>query len=122
MGKTRYGFFKFTKAILNDEPIDVFNNGNHRRDFTYIDDIVEGIIRVLDKPALPDPNWDNKKPNSGSSNAPWRLYNIGRNQPVELMDYIRALEKALGKKSKNEFIAFAARRCSGYLCKCRKFS
>ena len=99
-GRPDMALFKFTKAILNDEPIDVFNNGNHRRDFTYIDDIVEGVIRVLDKPALPDPNWDNKKPNSGSSNAPWRLYNIGRNQPVELMDYIRALEKALGKKAK----------------------
>lgn len=99
-GRPDMALFKFTKAILNDEPIDVFNNGNHRRDFTYIDDIVEGVIRVLDKPALPDPNWDNKNPNSGSSNAPWRLYNIGRNQPVELMDYIRALEKALGKKAK----------------------
>ena len=92
--------FKFTKAILEDKPIDVFNHGKHRRDFTYIDDIVEGIVRVLDKPALPDPNWNSKNPNSGTSKAPWCLYNIGRNHPVELMDYIAALEKALGKKAK----------------------
>ena len=99
-GRPDMALFKFTKAILEGRPIDVFNHGKHRRDFTYIDDIVDGIIRVLDKPALPNPEWDSKKPDPGTSKAPWRLYNIGRNHPVELMDYINAIEKALGKKAK----------------------
>ena len=99
-GRPDMALFKFTKAILEGKPIDVFNYGKHRRDFTYIDDIVEGIIRVLDKPASSDPDWNSQDPNSGTSKAPWRLYNIGRNYPVELMDYISALEKALGKKAK----------------------
>ena len=99
-GRPDMALFKFTKAILEDKPIDVFNHGKHRRDFTYIDDIVEGIVRVIDRPALPDPNWNSKNPNPGTSKAPWCLYNIGRNHPVELMDYIAALEKALGKKAK----------------------
>ena len=91
--------FKFTKAILADEKIPVFNYGKHRRDFTYIDDIVEGVIRVLDQPAQPNPTWSGAEPDSGTSMAPWRVYNIGNNSPVELMDYIAALEKALGKKA-----------------------
>jgi UDP-glucuronate 4-epimerase len=99
-GRPDMALFKFTKAILKNEPIDVFNYGKHRRDFTYIDDIVDGIIRVLDKPALSDPSWNSKKPKSGTSKAPWCVYNIGRNHPVELMDYISALEKSLGKKAK----------------------
>jgi len=92
--------FKFTKAILAEEPINVFNYGKHRRDFTYVDDIVEGVIRVLDKPAESNPNWDSDSPDPGTSKAPWRIYNIGNSQPVELMDYISALEKALGKRAK----------------------
>jgi len=99
-GRPDMALFKFTRAILEERPIEVFNHGKHRRDFTYIDDIVEGIIRVLDKPALPNSIWDSKKPDPGTSKAPWRLYNIGRNYPVELMDYINAIEKALGKKAK----------------------
>jgi UDP-glucuronate 4-epimerase len=91
---------KFAKAILAGKSIDVFNYGKHRRDFTYIDDIVEGIIRVFDKPAESNPNWSGNTPDSASSNAPWRIYNIGNNNPVELMDYILALESALGKKAK----------------------
>ena len=98
-GRPDMALFKFTKAILAGEPIDVFNYGKHRRDFTYIDDIVEGVIRVLDRPAPPNPNWNSDKPDPGTSTAPWRVYNIGNNQPVELMDYIGALEKALGKKA-----------------------
>lgn len=90
--------FKFTKAILAGEKIPVFNYGKHRRDFTYVDDIVEGVIRVLDRPARPDSTWSGAKPDAGTSMAPWRVYNIGNNSPVELMDYIAALEKALGKK------------------------
>jgi len=98
-GRPDMALFKFTKAILAGEKIPVFNYGKHRRDFTYIDDIVEGVIRVLDQPAQPNPNWSGAQPDSGTSMAPWRVYNIGNNSPVELMDYIAALEKALGKKA-----------------------
>jgi len=95
---------KFTRAILAGESIKVFNYGKHRRDFTYIDDIVEGIIRILDKPAAPNPEWDGVNPDSGTSKAPWRLYNIGSNNPVDLLDYIEALESALGRKAEKELL------------------
>jgi UDP-glucuronate 4-epimerase len=95
---------KFAKAIVNNEIIKVYNNGNHKRDFTYIDDIVEGIIRVLDKPALPNQNWSSDKPDPATSKAPWKLYNIGRNQPVNLTDYIDALEKRFSKKARKVFL------------------
>lgn len=95
---------KFAKAIVNDEPIKLFNYGNHRRDFTYIDDIVEGVIRVLDKPAEPNPEWNGDNPDSGTSYAPWCIYNIGNNNPVELKDYIAALENALGKEARKELL------------------
>ena len=98
-GRPDMALFKFTKAILAGEKIPVFNYGKHRRDFTYIDDIVEGVIRVLDKPAQPNPDWSGAQPDSGTSKAPWCVYNIGNNNPVELMDYIAALEKALGKQA-----------------------
>ena len=96
--------FKFTKAILAGEPIQVFNYGKHRRDFTYIDDIVEGVIRVLDRPAPPNPDWCGAAPDPGSSAAPWRVYNIGNNSPVDLMDNIATLEKALGWKAELELL------------------
>jgi UDP-glucuronate 4-epimerase len=99
---------KFAKAIINDEPIKLFNYGNHQRDFTYIDDIVEGVIRILDKPAQANPDWSGDKPDSGSSYAPWKIYNIGNNNPVELKDYVAALEKALGKEAKKEFLPLQA--------------
>ena len=95
---------KFAKAIMAGKPITLFNYGKHRRDFTYIDDIVEGVIRVLDKPAQSNPEWDSNHPDSGTSKAPWRVYNIGNNHPVELMDYIAALEKALGKVAEKEML------------------
>lgn len=95
-GRPDMALFKFTKAILAGEKIPVFNYGKHRRDFTYIDDIVEGVIRVLDRPAPTNPGWDGAHPDPGTSRAPWRVYNIGNNSPVELMDYIAALENALG--------------------------
>ena len=98
-GRPDMALFKFTEAILAGEPIDVFNYGKHRRDFTYIDDIVEGVIRVLDRPASANGDWNSDQPDPGTSKAPWRVYNIGNNQPIELMDYIEALEKALGKKA-----------------------
>ena len=95
---------KFTKSILAGEKIQVFNYGKHRRDFTYIDDIVEGVIRVLDQPAIPNQTWDSSQPDSGSSAAPWRIYNIGNNSPVELLDYIKAIEDALGIKADMELL------------------
>jgi UDP-glucuronate 4-epimerase len=95
---------KFTKAIINGEPIQIFNHGNHLRDFTFIDDIVEGVIRVLDKNSTPNPNWNNKNPKPNESSAPWNIYNIGNSQPVKLIDYISTLEKFLGKKAKKNFL------------------
>ena len=104
-GRPDMALFKFTKAILDDKPIQVFNYGKHRRDFTYIDDIVEGIINVLDRPATSSelPLATNVYPPHLSS-APWRIYNIGNNSPVDLMDYIQALEKVLGKTAEKEFL------------------
>jgi UDP-glucuronate 4-epimerase len=90
---------KFAKAIMAGEPIDVYNYGKHRRDFTYIDDIVEGVVRALDHVAEPNPAWQGDAPDPGSSTAPWRVYNIGSNSPVELLDYIEALESALGRST-----------------------
>ena len=95
---------KFAQAITKGVTIKVFNYGNHRRDFTYIDDIVEGVIRILDRPAPPNPDWSSERPDSATSSAPWRVYNIGNNNPVNLMDYISALEEALGKEAKKEFL------------------
>ena len=95
---------KFTKSILAGEKIQVFNYGKHRRDFTYIDDIVEGVIRVLDKPAKSNLTWSGENPDSGSSNAPWRIYNIGNNSPVELLDYIKAIEHELNINAIKELL------------------
>ena len=98
-GRPDMALFLFTRAILEGRPIDVFNNGRMRRDFTYIDDIVEGVIQVLDRPAAGDPGFDPHSPDPGTSSAPWRIFNIGNNQPVELLEYIRLLEEALGRKA-----------------------
>jgi len=103
-GRPDMALFKFTKQILAGEPIDVFNYGNHRRDFTYIDDIVEGVIRVLDRVAQPNPEWSGDAPDSASSKAPYRLYNIGNNQPVELGHYIEVLENCLGMTAKKNLL------------------
>lgn len=103
-GRPDMALFKFTKAILDGEKIKVFNFGKHRRDFTYIDDIVEGVIRVLDKPAESNPNWSSEQPDPGTSLAPWRVYNIGNNSPVELMDYISAIENALGIQAEKDLL------------------
>jgi len=107
-GRPDMALFKFTQAILAGESLQVFNYGKHRRDFTYIDDIVEGIIRVLDRPATPNPDWRGEEPDPGSSRAPWRVYNIGNHRPVELLDYIAALEKALEKPAKMELLPMQA--------------
>ena len=95
---------KFTRAILAGEPIKVFNYGKHRRDFTYIDDIIEGVVKVLDRPAAGNLDWSSKRPDSSSSSAPYRIYNIGNNNPVELLDYIKCLEKSLGKVADKEML------------------
>jgi UDP-glucuronate 4-epimerase len=98
-GRPDMALFKFTRGILGGEPIPVFNRGRMVRDFTYIDDIVEGVVRVIDRPAQADPTWSGDRPDPASSYAPYRVYNIGNNQPVELMDYIRVLETCLGRKA-----------------------
>ena len=103
-GRPDMALFKFTKLILEGKPIEVFNYGKHRRDFTYIDDIVEGVIRTLDHVAEPNPEWTGAKPDSATSAAPYRLYNIGNNQPVELMHYIETLEKNLGRTAEKTLL------------------
>ncbi|AUM11531.1 NAD-dependent epimerase [Ketobacter alkanivorans] len=103
-GRPDMALFMFTKAILEGKPIDVFNYGNHRRDFTYIDDIVEGVIRTLDHVAQPNPEWTGDTPDSATSKAPYRLYNIGSNSPVELLRYIEVLEDCLGKKAEKNLL------------------
>ena len=103
-GRPDMALFKFTKAMLAGEKIQVFNYGKHRRDFTYIDDIVEGVIHVLDSPAKQNPQWDSDNPDPGTSRAPWRVYNIGNNSPVDLLDYIEAIEEALGIKAEKELL------------------
>jgi len=98
-GRPDMALFLFTKKILAGEPIDVFNNGMHRRDFTYIDDIVEGVIRSIDLPAKSNSYWSGHSPDPATSLAPWRVYNIGNNKPIELLNYIGLLEECLGKKA-----------------------
>jgi UDP-glucuronate 4-epimerase len=96
--------FLFTKAILEGKPIDVFNHGRMRRDFTYIDDISDAVVRILDRPAQPDSSFDPESPDPATSAAPWRLYNIGNHQPVDLMVYIQHIEEALGRKAVKNFL------------------
>ena len=102
-GRPDMALFKFTEAILADRPIQVFNHGKMVRDFTYIDDIVEGICRVLDQPAAPNADWNGKSPDPASSLAPYRVYNIGNSRPVELMRYVHVLEECLGRTAKIDF-------------------
>lgn len=103
-GRPDMSLFMFTRNILEDKPIDVFNYGNHRRDFTYIDDIVEGVVRVIDKPAQANASWASEDPDPGTSMAPYRVYNIGNNNPVKLLAFIETLEKCLGKDAKKNFL------------------
>lgn len=104
-GRPDMAYFLFTRAILAGETIDVFNHGKMRRDFTYIDDVVEGVIRVLGHTAEANSEWDGKAPDPGSSKAPWRVYNIGNARPVDLGDFIAAIEKALGMDAKKNYLA-----------------
>jgi UDP-glucuronate 4-epimerase len=103
-GRPDMALFIFTKAILEGKPIEVFNHGKMKRDFTYVDDIVEGIIRTLDHPATPNPAWTGEQPDPGTSSAPARVYNIGNHQPVELLHFIEVLEDALGKKAEKKLM------------------
>jgi len=107
-GRPDMALFLFTKAILNNEPIKVFNNGDMQRDFTYIDDIVEGVVRVMNTIPKADPNWTSDTPSPSSSCVPYKLYNIGNNQPVALMAFIEAIEKAIGKKAVKEYLPLQA--------------
>jgi len=103
-GRPDMALFLFTKAIFEDKPIDVYNYGEMQRDFTYVDDIVEGIVRVIDNPAKPNEKFDGKNPDPASSSAPYKVYNIGNNAPVKLMDFITALEKKIGKTAKKNML------------------
>lgn len=107
-GRPDMALFMFTKAILAGQPIDVFNHGNHRRDFTYVDDIIEGVVRTIDKVATPSDVFDAHNPDPATSNAPYRLFNIGGGNPVELMRYIETLESCLGKSAKKNFLPMQA--------------
>lgn len=103
-GRPDMALFLFTRAMLENREIDVFNNGDMVRDFTYVDDIVEGVVRLLDRPAEPDPEFDPSNPDPATSNAPYRVFNIGNNQPTRLMDYIKAIEISLGVEAKKNFL------------------
>ena len=107
-GRPDMALFTFTRAILAGKPIDIFHNGQHKRDFTYIDDIVEGLIRTLDNVATVNSEWDSTNPDPASSNAPYRIYNIGSNNPVGLMHFIETLEKCLGETAKKNFLPMQA--------------
>jgi len=103
-GRPDMSTFLFTEKIIRGEPIDVFNEGRHMRDFTYLDDIVAGVFGCCDRVAAPDPRWTGDKPDPASSSAPYRIYNIGNNTPVQLMDYIACIEKAVGKTAKKNLL------------------
>ena len=103
-GRPDMAYFLFTRAILEGRPIDVFNHGRMRRDFTYVDDVVEGVVRVSDRPAAPNPAWTGDAPDPASSRAPWRVYNIGNHTPVELMDLIELLERELGREAVKNYL------------------
>ncbi|HWK52055.1 MAG TPA: NAD-dependent epimerase, partial [Steroidobacter sp.] len=107
-GRPDMALFLFTKNILAGKPIDVFNYGNHRRDFTYVDDIAQGVVRAMDRPAQPNQDWNGDAPDPATSKAPYRLYNIGNNSPVELMRYIECIEQNLGKKAQKNLLPLQA--------------
>jgi UDP-glucuronate 4-epimerase len=103
-GRPDMAMWIFAKAIVTGEPIKLFNNGNMRRDFTYIDDVVESVVRLVDRPSAGNPNFSGASPDAGSSSAPWCIYNIGNNKPIEILEVVRLLEEAIGKKAKRELL------------------
>ncbi len=119
-GRPDMALFLFTKAILEGRPIDVFNHGKMKRDFTFIDDIVQGVIRTMDRVAEPDPAYNADLPDPGRSDVPFRVFNIGNNNPVELMAFIEAIEDAVGRQGRKELHAPAGRRRAGHLCQHRR--
>jgi len=121
MGPAGYGLFLFTKAILEGRPINVFNYGDMKRDFTYIDDIIEGVVRVVDRIPEPTPGWGGEIADPGTSYAPYKVYNIGNNNPVELTRFIEILENCLGKKAEKNLLPMQAGGCCCHVCGCRRF-
>ncbi len=119
-GRPDMAYFSFTRKILAGEPIDVYNHGKHARDFTYIDDIVEGVVRVADRVPEPNPAWDAASPDPGTSSAPYRIYNIGNHNTVALMDFIAAIEAATGREAVKNFLPMQAGDVPGDLCRCRR--
>ncbi len=119
-GRPDMALFMFTKNILEGKPIDVFNHGHHKRDFTFVEDIAEGVVRASDRIAQPDPKWDSNNPDPATSNAPFRVYNIGNNRPVPLMHYIETLEQVPGEEGAEEHAAAAARRRARDQCEHRR--
>jgi UDP-glucuronate 4-epimerase len=107
-GRPDMAMWIFASAISAGQPIKLFNNGNMRRDFTYIDDVVEAVVRLVDRAPSADPTWSSDQPDPASSMAPWRVYNIGNNQPVELLEVVRLLEETIGKKAKRELLPMQA--------------
>jgi UDP-glucuronate 4-epimerase len=107
-GRPDMALFKFTKSIINDKKIDVYNYGNHTRDFTYIEDVIEAILKVVYREKNINEKWKSLEPDPSSSSAPWEVFNIGNNNPIKLMDYINYLEKALNKKAKINFLPLQA--------------
>jgi len=103
-GRPDMAMWLFASAIIEGRPIKLFNHGNMRRDFTYIDDVIEAVVRLVERPPAPNPNWSSETPDPGSSGAPWRVYNIGNNNPVEVLEVVRLLEQAIGKKAKRELL------------------
>ncbi len=111
-GRPDMAVYIFTRAIFENTPIKIFNNGNMRRDFTYVDDIAEGVLRTLDRPAAPNPAWDPERPEAATSSAPYRIYNIGNNQPVNLLDFVASLERIIGKPAIRDLLP----RCRRATC------
>ena len=107
-GRPDMAMFKFTEKILKGETIDIYNDGNHKRDFTFVSDIVDATIEIINKPALADPNWSSDNPKSNSSNVPWKIYNIGNNKMIDLKYFIELIETNTGKKAKRNFLPIQA--------------
>ena len=120
-GRPDMALFLFTKAILSDQPIKVFNHGKMQRDFTYIDDIVEGVVGVMANIPDPNPNWNGNQPDPGTSYKRYKIYNIGNNNPVQLSEFIETIEDVIGKRSQEKVYGSSGWRRAGHLRRCRRF-
>ena len=119
-GRPDMAMWLFTDAIMQGRPIKLFNHGRMRRDFTYVDDVVEAVVRLVPRPPAPNPAWSGNAPDPATSQAPWHVYNIGNSSPVEVTEVVRLIEEAVGKPAVRELAADAARRRPGDLCRCRR--